>query len=326
MKKLLAGVVLTLSLTAFAQNDALKVVATYSIVGDFVQNVGGDAIDLSVLVGPDTDAHTFEPTPSEVVTLGEAEVIFENGLEFEPWLDRLYTSSGSTATRVVVTDGIGLLTTEDDHESEEEEHDGEEDHEAEEGPGHQAEGAEHGDEHGEFDPHVWHDVRNAVLMVENIRDALIQADPSNADRYTANAEAYIAQLEALDAFVEERVATLPQDRRRLVTSHDTFAYFADRYGFEVVGTVLPSVTTEVADPSAGELAALIDDIRAAGVPAIFAENVSNLGLLERVASGAGVSVAPPLYTDALGTPGSEGASYIDMMRYNVTTIVEVLND
>ncbi len=339
--KLLATVLLALS-PAFAEDAPLSVVASYSILGEWVEKVGGDAIQLSMLVGPDADAHTFEPTPADVATLSEAELIFENGLEFETWLDSLYASSGSDARRVVVTEGLELLEAENGHEHhgdgegahEEEAHEGEheEDHEGEEHESeehaHEEEHEEagHGHDHGEFDPHVWHDVSNVIVMVANIRDALTQADPDNAERYRANAAAYTAELEALDAFIMESVATLPEERRKLVTSHDSFGYFAARYGFEVVGTVLPSVSTEVADPPAGELAALIDEIQAAGVPAIFAENVSNPRLLERVASGAGVTVAPTLYTDALGTPGSEGETYLAMMRYNTMTIVEALSE
>ena len=162
-------------------------------------------------------------------------------------------------------------------------------------------------------------------MVENIRDALVTADPEDAAVYEANAAAKIADLEVLDAWVREQVATISEDRRKLVTSHDTFGYFADAYGFEVIGTALGSASTEAGDPSARDVAILIEEIANAGVPAIFAENVSNPDLMESIAVEAGVILAPPLFTDALGAPGTEASSYDGMMRGNVTIIVNALN-
>nr|MDQ3378100.1 zinc ABC transporter substrate-binding protein [Actinomycetota bacterium] len=190
------------------------------------------------------------------------------------------------------------------------------------GEEHAGEG-EHGDEHGEFDPHVWHDPANAVVMVESIRDALAEADPENAEAYERNAEEYISELEALDADVQDQVDAIPKENRTLFTSHDTFGYFADRYGF-AVDTALASVSTEAGDPSAGETAELVEEIEESGVPAIFGENVSNSGVMEGIASETGVELAPALYTDALGDPGSEGGTYIRMVRYNVSTMSEAL--
>jgi ABC-type Zn uptake system ZnuABC Zn-binding protein ZnuA len=184
-------------------------------------------------------------------------------------------------------------------------------------------GEEHAHEHGEFDPHVWQDPNNAVVMVEAIRDALVEADPENADTYRQNAEAYLGELEELDAEVTEQVEAIPEENRVLFTTHDTFGYFAQRYGFEV-DTALASVSTEASDPSAGEIAELVEEIRASGVPAVFAENVSNPDLMQRIADEAGVELAPPLYTDALGEEGSEGDTYVKMVRYNASTISEAL--
>jgi ABC-type Zn uptake system ZnuABC Zn-binding protein ZnuA len=326
-----------------AGGERPTVVASFSVLGDLVQNVAGDAIEVQTLVGAGADAHTFEPSPADVATIGEADLVFENGLEFETWLDDIYESSGSQATRVVVSEGLDLLPAgeegheEDGHEGEAadehaddgspaaeaegDEHE-EDEHAAEGTPGAEAHEDEHG--HGEFDPHVWHDVTNAIAMVETIRDALVAADPAAAAVYEENAAAYVAELEELDADVAEQVETLPEERRRLVTSHDTFGYFARRYGFEVVGTALGSVSTEVGDPSAGDIAALVEEIREAGVPAIFAENVQNPDLMESIAAEAGVELAPTLYTDALGEPGSEGDTYVGMIRHNVDTIVSAL--
>ena len=275
---------------AVPTTNKLNVVATYSILGDLAQNVGGDRIELRTLVGPGLDTHTFEPGPADGIALTEASLIFENGLEFEPWLGDLYVASGSDAGRVVVSDGLEPLRS---------------------------------GESGEADPHLWHSAANAVHVVKVIRDALAKADAPNAAYYQANAEAYIAQLQGLDDWVFAQVKTLPESRRKLVTTHDTFGYFADRYGFEVIGAVLPS-STEGASPSAQEVAALVESVKAAGVPAVFAENVSSNTLLRQVADEAGVSVVASLYTDALGPLGSDGDTYLKMMRYNVTMIVTEL--
>ncbi len=289
----------------------VQVVATYSILGDLVENVGGENVQLTTLVGPNSDAHTFEPAPSDNAELAEADVIFENGLGFEPWLERLYAASGSKARRVVVADGLAALHAEED-----------------EGDGHGQAAAREQDKddhgHGEENPHVWHDIRNTQHMVGVIREALAAADPANAAVYRANGDRYLTELQALDTWVGEQVNGLPAERRKLVTTHDTFRYFAARYGFEVVGTALGAASTEVAEPSAGEFARLVQTIKDAGVPAIFAENVANPRLMERLAREAGVALAPTLYTDALGQPGSNGDTYVKMMRYNVATIVDAL--
>lgn len=185
------------------------------------------------------------------------------------------------------------------------------------------EGEEHTHDHGEFDPHIWHNPNNAIVMVENIRSALVEANPANADTYNANAAAYTDQLTELDAYIREQVASIPEANRILVTAHDTFGYFADEYGFSVIA-VLESLSTEAADPGAGELAALIVEVEESGVPAIFSENVSNPALVAQVAAEAGVTVAPLLYTDALGQPGTPGATYLEMVRYNVDVITAAL--
>ena len=284
-------------------DDRVEVVATYSILGDLVENVGGEKIEATTLVGLNGDAHTFEPAPSDNAELAEAEMVFENGLGFEPWLGDLYGSSGSDAARVAVTYPIEPLTV------------------AEGEQGHEDDAHEEG--HGESDPHVWHDVNNAIVMVKSIRDALSEAAPGKARAYRRNAEGYIADLETLDADVREKVASILEEDRVLLTSHDTFGYFAERYGFEA-DTALPSASTEAGDPSAGETAELVEEVEASGVPAIFADNVSDPGVMGGIAAEAGVRLAPPLYTDALGEPGSEGGAYVGMVRYNVSTMSEAL--
>jgi ABC-type Zn uptake system ZnuABC Zn-binding protein ZnuA len=275
----------------------LRVVATNSILADLVKNVGGTSIQPAVLVGANGDPHTFEPTPKDNVLLRNADVIFENGLHLEPWLDKLYASSGSKAVRYRATEGLKLIQNKGYHED---------------------------DEGSEVDPHVWHDVGNAISMVEIIRDALVKTDPIHADDYQRNASIYLTKLSALDAWIIQEALSIPKERRKLVTSHDTFGYFALRYGFQIVGAVIDSATTETADPSALKVADLVGRIKASGVPAVFVENVANPKMLQAVAREAHVKVSPQLYSDALGNSGTSGEDYIKMMEYNVRTIVEAL--
>jgi ABC-type Zn uptake system ZnuABC Zn-binding protein ZnuA len=273
----------------------LVVVVTHSILGDLVHQVGGAAIELQVLVGPGADSHSFEPGAADSVLLARADVIVENGLGFEGWLDGLVAASGSRAARIVAAEGVAPLVA----------------------------GAAGGSA-GELDPHVWWDVENAMSMVGAVRDGLVAADPANAAGYRDRAERYLQELRQLDAEIVRQVATIPPAQRKLVTSHDTFAYFARRYGFEVVGTALGAATTEAAEPSAAAMARLVQEIRAAGVPALFAENVGNPDLIERIADEAGVALGPTLYTDALGPPGSAGDTYVKMMRANVAALSAAL--
>ena len=277
-----------------APGGKLNVVATFSILGDLAQAVAGENVQLRTLVGSDGDTHTYEPIPADGVALAQANLIFENGLGFETWLNKLYTASGSRAKRVVVSSGVtpGKITI--------------------------------GSEAGSTDPHAWQDVTYAMGMVAVIRDSLAAQDPAHAAAYQANAAAYLKQLQDLDGYIQQQAGTLPAGRRRLVTNHDALGYFAVRYGFQVMGDVLGSVSTEASEPSAAEIARLIDEIKGAQVPAIFTENIENAAVINQVAQEAGVTVAPPLYTDALGKPGTAGESYVKMMRYNIDTIVAAL--
>jgi zinc/manganese transport system substrate-binding protein len=277
-----------------AQNERQKVVATYSILGDVVKNVAGDNIDLTILVGPNGDTHTYEPVPQDSVTLSEANIIFENGLGFESWLDNLYTTSGSQAQRVVISDGTtpGKITV--------------------------------GEEAGETDPHIWQNPYNFVRATEIIRDTLSAADPANAFTYQLNANSYITQLLEADTYALQQVQKLPAEQRKLVTDHDAFGYFATRYGFEVVGTALGSVSTEGAEPSAADTAALIDSIRQTGTHAIFPENIENADLINQIAQEAGVVVGAPLCSDALSPADGPCPTYLQMIRYNIDSIVGAL--
>ncbi len=296
------------------EDGRLRVVATHSIIGDFVRNVAGEEVELTMLAGPNQDPHVYEPAPADSRILLEADLVFENGLQLKGWLDPLYAQSGSNATRVVVSDGVRLLDYEGEH--------GHDDH------GHDDHGHSHDHDHdhvhGDYDPHVWQSVANAIVMVENTRDALMDADPANAELYEANAAEYIAELEELDDYIFELAELIPQERRLLVTGHEAFHYFADRYGFRTVGAALGAITTDEAEPSAGEIAALIDEIREVGAPAVFSETIVNPTLARRVAEEAGVQFVSPIYSDALDEPGTEAGTYIDMMRHNIEIMVDAL--
>lgn len=272
----------------------LKVVATHSILGDWIERVGGNKIELFVLVGPNGDAHTFEPTPQENVILAEADVIFENGLGFESWLDDLYASSGSKAERVAVTDGMDLIRFKT------------------------------GD-HVDVDPHVWHSVKNATVAVETIAQTLIRKDPANESFFTEQARNYTIELQSLDEWIRREVTKISSAQRKLITSHDTFGYFAKEYGFDIIGAAIHSATTEASDPSARQIAELVDKIQASHVSAIFTENIHNPKLMAMIAQESSVKLAPALYTDALGEEGSDGENYIHMMMYNVDVITKELS-
>lgn len=279
--------------TAEASKTTLPAVATYSILADWVTEVAGDHVRLTTLVGPGGDAHTYEPTPQDSVALSKAVLVFENGLGFEAWLDRLFESSRSKATRVVVTREIHGRTLSDEH------------------------------GHNESDPHVWHDPQFAIQMVREIELALKKADPDHSGEYQQNADRYVAELQELNTWILGQITMIPESRRKLVTTHDTFGYFAERYGFRV-SSVMGTVSSEVSDPSAAQIAAIIEHIRREQVPAIFAENILNPQLTEQVAREAAVKLVPTLFTDALGPEGSDGDSYLKMMRSNVLKIVESL--
>ena len=271
----------------------LKVVATFSVLGDFVRVVAGDSVALTTLVGPDSDTHEFEPAPSDSVRLADANVIIENGLGFERWLDNLVAASGSKAIRIVTSAGITPRTMQEKGQP-------------------------------ETDPHIWQNPLNAILMVKTIVVGLSQADATHADLYTKNGTAYIKQLQNLDAELSAEVDKLSKDGRKIVTSHDALGYFAERYGFELIGSIIQSLSTEAGEPSAQDIAQLVDNIQATGTKAIFLESMTNPTLVERVASEAGVNIGPALYTDALGAKGSAGATYLEAMRHNAQAIVGAL--
>ncbi len=286
---------------ALAKGEKLQVVATTSIVADIVHQVGGELIDLAPLLPLGTDPHTFEPTPRDLARVADAHVVFANGVGLEGFLDEMLANTGGKTATVYLSQGVELRHIQ-------------------EGEEHQHEGEAH--QHEGDDPHTWTSPANALIFVGNVEQALSTLDPANAERYAANAQAYQARLETLDAWVKEQIETIPPENREMVTDHMAFGYYADRYGLEQIGAVIPSFST-AAEPSAKELAELEDAIREYEVKAIFVGTSVNPTLAERVAQDTGVRLLP-LYTGSLGEEGSGVESYLDYIRYNTNTIVEGL--
>jgi zinc/manganese transport system substrate-binding protein len=271
----------------------LKVVATFSILGDWLTEIGGDDVEVTTLVGPDGDAHTFEPTPRDAARIADADCVFELGLGFETWLDSMMNGTQSDAERICVSDSITPRVLAED------------------------------EGHAETDPHVWHDPVLVISIVRTIEEALCRLRKDEEPDFRSRANHYVAKLENLHSSIADMVRSIPEQRRVLVTTHDTFGYFADRFGFRV-SSVLGTVSSEAADPSADRVAEVVRQIRAEGVPAVFTENILNPGLTEQIAREAGVSVIRGLCTDALGPEGTETGSYVGMMNANVRRIVEAL--
>jgi ABC-type Zn uptake system ZnuABC Zn-binding protein ZnuA len=283
-----------LSAVSLQAGEKLQVVATTSIVADIARNVGGERISLSFLLPVGTDPHTFEPTPRDAATISRAHVILANGAGLEAFLERLLSSAGGHVPVVDCSSGLALRRMS--------------------GP----EAAQHGG----VDPHTWNTAANARQFAANIARAFSVLDPANASAYQANASAYQAQLQELDAWIKAQIDTLPAGQRNLVTDHDSFGYYADAYGLQVVGTVIPSYSTESA-PSAQQIAALSEAIRKTGARAIFVDTTVNPALAQRIASDTGIRLVP-LFSGSLGAAGSGADTYISYMRYNTSAIVKAL--
>ena len=302
-----------------SSTDRVQVAASISVIGDLAGEVAGDRAEVFTIVPAGGDPHTFQPSPSDAQKISGSEVVFQNGLGLEGWMDDLLESAGGENTRIVeLADGMQTLEEETGHEEEAGHEEGDAGHEEE---SHEAEGHEHGEGHGhaEGNPHLWLDVENAGRYVEKIRDTLAEADPDGAEAYRANAEEYLAELEDLDAYVVEKAAGIPEEERKLVTFHDAFPYFAEAYGFEPVGVVLQNPEAE---PSGREAAELVREIEEQEVPAVFTEPQFNQGLAETIAEEAGAEVYE-LYSDAL-VDNPDADSYEAMMRTNVDRVAEGL--
>ncbi len=302
LSRALAMSVITLSVIAAspAPAEPLKVVASFTVIADFARNVGGDRVDVTTIVGPDGDAHVYEPRPADAVAMARADVVLVNGLHFEGFLRRLVEASATGARIVELTTGVTPIAfkpefAEADH-----------DHEA----------GEDEAEHGALDPHAFQSIPNALIYVKNIADAFCAADAAGCDGYRANAAAYGGKLEALDAEVRAAIAAIPKQRRVVITSHDAFGYFEHEYGLTFLA---PQGLSTDSEPSAADVARLIGQVRQKQAAAIFVETVTNPRLIEQIAAETGIKVGGALHSDALSGDGP-ASTYIGMMRDNVAKI------
>jgi zinc/manganese transport system substrate-binding protein len=279
--------------------EPLKVVASFSILGDLVARIGGDRVAVTTLVGPDGDAHVFSPSPADAKKVADARVIVENGLGLEGWMSRLAKSAGSKAAVVIAARGVETRKMEDD-----------------EGGG----AHDHGQEI--TDPHAWQAVPNVKIYVGNIRDGLVAADPEGKAAYDANAARYAQDLDALDGEIRAAWAKVPPDRRRVITSHDAFGYYAAAYGVEMIAPQGVSTETEA---SAKDVARIIRQIKAEKIPAVFVETISDKRLVQRIAKETGAKIGGALYSDALSPQGGPAATYLDMMRSNLRELTAALS-
>ncbi len=288
------------SATEAGAEKKVKVITSFSILGDMVKNVGGDRGEVTALVGPNGDAHVFEPTPADARAVSQADLVIVNGLGLEGWMDRLIKTSGYKGPVVVASQGVKPreMTKE-----EEEEHDY---------------GAKH--EH-KIDPHAWQNLTNGRVYVENIAKAFSSVDPEGAPIYKANADAYKAKLGELDKWVKTEFSSIPKQKRRMITSHDAFGYLGAAYGITILSPM--GVSTE-SEPSAGGVAKLIKQIRKEKITAVFIENVSDPRLVEQIGKESGVALGGELYSDALSKPDGPAPTYIDMFKNNVPKIVATM--
>jgi zinc/manganese transport system substrate-binding protein len=275
---------------ALAQ-DKVKVVATFSILGDMVRHVGGARVNVATLVGANGDAHVYSPTPADARKIGEAKAIFVNGLGFEGWIARLGKAAGAKVPTVVASNGVKPRKMADGH-------------------GHAAN-----------DPHAWQSLANAKIYVANIRDGLIEADPAGKADYQRNAAAYLGQLDALEREIRLTIDTIPASRRRIITTHDAFGYFNAAYAIEFIAPAGVSTETEM---SAGDVAKIITQIRRQNIPAVFLENVSDPRLMRQIARETGARIGGTLYSDALSDSAGPAPTYIDMIRHNIRQLAAAL--
>lgn len=281
-------ILLTGTLAACSGTAAPDVLTTSTILADITKNVAGDRLTVGSLVPIGVDPHSYQPTPQDTAKVSKSKVLVVNGAEYELFLEPLLTSADGEGTLIEAATSLNLRSD---------------------------------PEHG-TDPHLWLDPNNVIVYVENIRDGLIQFDPEGTEIYQANASAYITRLEELDAWINGQIAEIPPPRRLLVTNHEAFGYFAERYGFTVVGTVIESFSSD-ASPSAQQMAALVDQINLYEAPAIFLDAADNPSLAQQVAAETNVKVVTDLHLESL-TDGAPAGTYIEMMKYNVTKIVEAI--
>jgi zinc/manganese transport system substrate-binding protein len=282
---LICLVLITAVTPTYAQ-QRLNVVASFSILGDFVRNVGSDRVILTTLVGPNSDVHVYTPPPADARKVADARLVIINGLGLEGWLPRLVQSAGSKAAIVTATNGIAPLRIGSD-----------------------------------ADPHAWQSVANARIYVANISAALSAADPAGEAAYRSNAQAFLAKLDALDHEVREGVAQIPPARRKVISTHDAFGYFASAYGIEFVAPM--GVSTE-SEASARDIARIITEIRTRKIPAVFLENISDPRLIRRISAETGARIGGTLYSDSLTDEKGDAPTYIDMVRHNIKALTSAL--
>jgi zinc/manganese transport system substrate-binding protein len=288
MRRVLLGLICFVGLvTPLRAQDRLTIVASFSILGDFVRNVGGDRVNLITLVGPNADVHVYTPAPADAKKIAGAKLVVVNGLGLEGWLPRLVQSAGGKAAIVVASNGIAPLKL----------------------------GAE-------ADPHAWQSVSNAKIYVANIHDALTAADAAGAAVFRANAERYLAELDALEAEVRAAIEKIPPERRKVISTHNAFGYFAKAYGIDFIAPVGVSTETE---PSARDVADIIGQIRKAKIPAVFLENMSDDRLIGRIAAETGAKVGGTLFSDALTDEKGDAPTYIAMVKHNITVLTSALD-
>jgi zinc/manganese transport system substrate-binding protein len=268
--------------------EKINAVASFSILGDFVRNVGGDRVNVTTLVGPDSDVHVYTPAPADAKKIADAKLVIVNGLGLEGWLPRLVQSSGGKATIIVATTGIAPRKLGSD-----------------------------------ADPHAWQSVANAKIYVANIREALSAADPAGAAATRANADAYLAKLEALDREAHEAIAQIPQARRKVISTHDAFGYFAAAYG---IAFIAPQGVSTESEASARDIAAIITQIRAAKIPAVFLENISDPRLMNRISAETGAKIGGTLYSDSLTGEKGDAPTYIELVRHNIKALTSALTN
>ena len=311
---LIAGAIILLAFSATAKSsNKIKVVATFSILGDMVKRIGGDHVHLTTLVGPNGDTHVYQPTPTAAKAMSEANVLIVNGLGFEGWLDRLVEASDFDGKRVIATLGIKAIAHEegDDHDKHSEDKPSEDQHE----DGHA------GHDHGTFDPHAWQSVANAAIYVHNITASLSQVAPDKASTFYQNRAAYMAEINGLHNQILEMVARLPQNRRTVVTSHDAFQYFGRDYGLTFLA---PQGLSTESEASAQDVAALIEQMRTKHIKAVFIENITDPRLLKQIANETGAIVGGTLYPGALSEQNGPAPTYLKMMHHNATTLIRAL--
>jgi ABC-type Zn uptake system ZnuABC Zn-binding protein ZnuA len=283
-----------------ANTPKIKVIAVESFLADIAQNVAGDRLKVDTLMPLGMDPHAFEPVPQDVARIAESNVIIINGGGIESWLDKIIRNAGGDHKVIVASAGLTSRAARE---------------------GEQVDAAASSGEGG--DPHYWLDPISVIAYVANIRDGLIQADPEGKDIYTKNAEAYSTRLKELDTYIRDQVNTIPAEKRLIVTNHESFGYFADRYSFKIIGTIVPSVSTG-ATPSAQQLARLVDHIKATGASAIFLETGTNPQIADQISLETGVKVITDLYTHSITPADGNAPTYIDMMKSDVKTIIDSL--